>query len=97
MTDIEWLAAGDMTDVADDARDGDLKAIFRAEFQRELVRIVGDLKKAVDKRSSGVRSGKPRIKPIVEVVQGDIDPNESTHSEDISKSPYKWKQSNMTY
>ena len=27
LTDIEWLAAGDMTDVADDAREGELKAI----------------------------------------------------------------------
>ena len=86
LTDIEWLAAGDMTDVADDARDGDLKAIFRAEFQRELVRIVGDLRKAVDKRGSGARSAKPRFKPIIEVVQDDIDQNESTHSSDVSKT-----------
>ena len=85
LTDIEWLAAGDMTDVADDAREGDLKAIFRAEFQRELVRIIGDLKKAVDKRSSGVRASKPRVKPIVEVIQNDIDPNEATHSADVAK------------
>lgn len=77
LTDIEHLAPGDMTDVADDAREGDEKAIFRTDFQRVLTRILKELKSAVDKRSGGTR-GEGRTKPIIEVVQGELDQGETT-------------------
>jgi len=77
LTEIEFLAPGDMTDVADDARDGDEKAIFRSNFQRSLSSILKELKSNVDRRSGGTRGG-GTTKPIIEVVQGELDGAETT-------------------
>ena len=74
VTKIDFLNPGDFANTQEDSEDGDLKATFRIEFQRNIQDVLRELKRVVDKRSTGIRTDPKASTPTVpELVNDDLD------------------------